>query len=96
VLDEVETVGFDEVEEGVVVGVVEDEDEDGDEDEDEDEDEVGEPPQAPVMEGTASTPLEIATRFVPQSAALAMSKFWLSWSYTTANCQLSSATPIMY
>jgi hypothetical protein len=85
VLDEVETVGFDEVEEGgVVVGGVEDGDE------------VGEPPQAPVTEGTASTPLEIATRFVPQSAALAMSKFWLSWSYTTANCQLSSATPIMY
>jgi hypothetical protein len=73
VLDEVETVGFDEVEEeGVVVGVVEDEDED--------EDEVEEPPQAPVIEGTASTPLEIATRFVPQSAALATSRFWLSWS----------------
>jgi hypothetical protein len=86
VLDEVETVGFEEVEEGGVVGVVEDEDED----------EVGEPPQAPVIEGTASTPLEIATRFVPQSAALAMSKFWLSWSYTTANCQLSSATPITH
>ena len=75
-LDEVETVGFDEVEEEGGV--------------------VGELPQAPVIEGTASTPLEIATRFVPQSAALAMCKFWLSWSYTTANCQLSSATPIMH
>lgn len=28
-------------------------------------------PQAPVTDGTASTPLPIATKFVPQFAALA-------------------------
>jgi hypothetical protein len=69
VLDEVDTIDFDDVE-GVVVGVVEDEDEE----------DVEEPPQAPVIEGTASTPLPMATRFVPQSAALATRRFWLSWS----------------
>ena len=30
---------------------------------------------APVIEGTASAPLPIATKFVPQSAALARSRF---------------------
>jgi hypothetical protein len=50
--------------EDVVVGAV-----------DEDEVEVEEPPQAPVIDGTALTPLEIATRFVPQSAALATWRF---------------------
>jgi hypothetical protein len=47
----------------------------------EDDEEVGvETGQAPVMDGTALGPLEIATRFVPQSAAWATCRFWLSWS----------------
>ncbi len=71
-------MGFEEVdeevdEEGVVVGVLDDVDED----------EVEGPPQAPVTEGTASAPLPIATRFVPQSATFARRRFLLSWSYTT-------------
>ncbi|KAI9853999.1 MAG: hypothetical protein M1813_001590 [Trichoglossum hirsutum] len=50
-----------------------------DEVEDEEDDElVEDAPQAPVIDGTASTPLPIATRFVPQSAALARRRFWLS------------------
>ncbi len=43
-----------------------------------DEDEVDEAPQAPTIEGTASTPVPIATRLVPQFLALATCKFWLS------------------
>jgi hypothetical protein len=42
------------------------------------EEDVEEGPQAPTMEGTASTPFPIATRFVPQFAALANRRFWLS------------------
>jgi hypothetical protein len=50
-----------------------------DEVEDEEDDElVEDAPQAPMIDGTASTPLLIATRFVPQSAALARRRFWLS------------------
>lgn len=68
-VEEVEVLDFPEVGgEEVVVGAV-------DEPVDEVEVEVEEPPQAPVMEGTAFTPLEIATRFVPQSAALATWRF---------------------
>lgn len=37
-----------------------------------------EPPQAPVIDGTASGPLPMLTRFVPQLAALARRRFWLS------------------
>lgn len=44
---------------------------------------VEETPHAPEIEGTASTPVPIATKFVPQFAALARRRFWLSWSYTT-------------
>jgi hypothetical protein len=43
-------------------------------------DEVEDALQAPVMEGTASGPVPIAMRFVPQSAAFATRRFWLSWS----------------
>jgi hypothetical protein len=72
-VEEVEVLDFPEVGgEEVVVGAV---DEPVDEPVDEVEVEVEEPPQAPVMEGTAFTPLEIATRFVPQSAALATWRF---------------------
>lgn len=46
---------------------------------------VEETPHAPEIEGTASTPVPIATKFVPQFAALARRRFWLSWSYTTTH-----------
>ena len=61
--DDVGTVGLEEAERvGAGVDAVEDEDE------------VGE--QAPVIEGTALAPFEIATRFVSlQSAAFAMWRF---------------------
>lgn len=49
------------------------------------EDEVEETPHAPEIEGTALTPVPIATKFVPQFAALARRRFWLSWSYTTTH-----------
>lgn len=37
-------------------------------------------PHAPTIDGTASTPLPIATRLVPQSSAGASQRFSLSWS----------------
>lgn len=39
------------------------------------EDEVEEAPQPPMRDGTALTPVPIATRFVPQFAALARRRF---------------------
>jgi hypothetical protein len=36
--------------------------------------------QPPVIDGTASTPVEIGTTLLPQFAAWARSTFWLSWS----------------
>jgi hypothetical protein len=45
--------------------------------------------QPPVIDGTASTPLPIATMLVPQFAACARSTLALSWSYTTGSHQHS-------
>lgn len=46
----------------------------------EDEDVTEAAGQSPSTDGTASGPVPISTRVVPQFAALASSKFWLSWS----------------
>lgn len=56
------------------------------------EDEVEDAPQAPTMDGTASTPLPIATKLVPQLSAWATWRFWLSWSKTT-NAALKKESP---
>lgn len=39
--------------------------------------------QSPCRDGTASIPLPIGTRLVPQFAPWARWMFWLSWSKTT-------------
>lgn len=46
--------------------------------EDEEDEEVEEEPQAPTTEGTASGPVPMATKLVPQFLALARCRFWLS------------------
>tara|TARA_R110002060_G_scaffold53904_5_gene64566 strand:+ start:159 stop:362 length:204 start_codon:yes stop_codon:yes gene_type:complete len=46
--------------------------------EDEEDEEVDAGPHSPTIDGTASGPVPMATKFVPQFLALARCRFWLS------------------